>query len=49
MKSFEYYSLLGEYGDESHQELDKLGRAGWELVSVVPCGIYLLFYFKREL
>jgi hypothetical protein len=48
--TFEYKQVSREMGDGapiSDDELDELGRAGWELVSVINDGRAAHFYFKR--
>ena len=48
---FEYRQLTRELGaggtPVTEPELDELGRAGWELVSVLNDGRAAHFYFKR--
>jgi hypothetical protein len=48
--TFEYRQLsrdLAGGAPVSEEELDELGRAGWELVSVITDGRTAHFYFKR--
>ena len=47
MKKWEYRVDIN-IGEED-DEFDKLGREGWELVSVVFSNNNRLFYFKREM
>jgi hypothetical protein len=52
-EKWEYTSIYGQANDEKNiAEANRLGKNGWELVSVAPlgngCGIHIL-YFKRKL
>ena len=52
MKKFEYIVVrlsLSYNGSEIEDELDKLGRENWELVSVVKENVTLIYFFKREI
>jgi hypothetical protein len=58
MTMFEYKFELdlgnepADGNDHTEEELNKLGKKGWELVAVSPCGkaqAYLGFWFKRPL
>jgi len=49
--TFEYKELARELATEappSEAELNELGKAGWELVSVLNDGRTARWYFKRE-
>lgn len=43
MKEFEY--LMIEHSDNDTDKINELGKAGWELITVIPVEIY---YFDPE-
>jgi hypothetical protein len=47
---WEYQEVLRDVsaGLLSEAELNALGSHGWELAGVVPTGVQVPFYFKRE-
>jgi len=49
MKVFEY-KLLKAQSLMSAEQLDELGKAGWELTTIIPADddAFYFFYFKRE-
>lgn len=52
-KKFEYWgetvNASGREINISTESMDRVGKLGWELVSVVLSGKQLLFFYKREI
>lgn len=49
MKKFEYYALYIKPGEDVIRLLDRYGEARWEAFHMMPDGMNMVVYLKREI